>query len=192
MPSVGSMVRMAREAANRPTLRGERGARDLENRYLEGLGEEYGKGRESEDEYWKRISSFDPTEAIGKYAEGAWSDISQQMDLQLRDLEGQSVGAGRLDTGFYDEDIGEVAKEGRRAMAAGISRASISGAQMNLQQLQQMGTFAMSTRNRYFDLLSGGMDWNTSMANLDRQKKADKWKAVGDVVGGVTGAIPFL
>src|SRR5688500_16009957 len=68
-------------------------------------------GRRADAGYMGFADDFDASKQLDTWARGAYANVSEGSTDQLRDLEGQSVSQGRLDTGFYDEDRGEVIEE---------------------------------------------------------------------------------
>lgn len=54
------------------------------------------------------LEAFDPTEYGTTFARGAYGDFQAQLGDELTNLTNRSVGAGRLRTGFFDQDQGGV------------------------------------------------------------------------------------
>ncbi len=54
------------------------------------------------------LTTFDPSAAGKEYAAGAYGDFKNNLSDELRTLENKSVAAGRLHTGMFDTDTGNV------------------------------------------------------------------------------------
>jgi len=138
---------------------------------------------------YERAKSFDPSAAYGTYMEGARSKAADTLGQQLKQLAGQAVGAGRLDTGFYDMDQGDVVRNvwddyGRTASAAALQTAG-------MQQQNNFGllNYGAEARNRYLDLLHGGYDRATAEKAAKDAKKGGFLGGLGKIVGGVVGSV---
>jgi hypothetical protein len=136
-------------------------------------------------QYWSELSSFDPTESINTYARGAASEANKYLTETLGNLRGQAVGAGRLDTGFFDTDQGEVVRDVYRNLNERIAQQAVTGAGMNLSRLGQMGGWAQGTRQDYLDLLSGELDRRTSERNAKQQARAQTMSGLAGLAGTV-------
>lgn len=75
-------------------------------------------------------SGFDAGAALKTYADGATSDFFKQQKISLDALRGSSVGAGRLDTGFFDKDQGDVIEELGRGYTSDIAKQAVAAAQI--------------------------------------------------------------
>lgn len=136
-------------------------------------------------EYWRRISGFDPSAALNTYARGAASEANKYLTETLDRLRGQSVGAGRLDTGFYDTSQGEIVRDVYRNLNEQIAQQALGASGQNLQAMGQMGSWAGQSRQDYLDLLSGELDRRTAEKNAKSQSKSSFWGALGQIGGAV-------
>jgi hypothetical protein len=164
----------------------EKNAGALNSRYITALGQDDAAGTGAEAEYRKRALAFDPTKSINDFAKGAYGEVFSSpggVGDQLTNLKGAAVGAGRLDTGFFDRDQGEVVERGQQDLNSRILGASVQGAGMTLQNNEDIGQYGQNVRSRYLDLLSGGIDRAQADANARAQRKSNFW---GGLVKGAT------
>lgn len=149
-------------------------------------------------DYYNRISSFDPTQAINRYAQGAWSQLKTGFDKNLQSLKGQAVGGGRLDTGFYDEDVGELYRGTVQDFSDDLARQSVAATGMEMQNNRMIGEFGDTQTERNLDL---GVARREELINDAREKAERKRKnkrgiigflggAAGGIIGGLTGGVP--
>ncbi|KKL75779.1 hypothetical protein LCGC14_2051510, partial [marine sediment metagenome] len=75
-----------------------------QNRYMAAFDPTQRRGERAEDFYLDKATSFDPTEAVERYGQAAYSDFSRELDRRMEASRGESVGMGRLNTGFAVED----------------------------------------------------------------------------------------
>jgi len=132
------------------------------------------------------LASYDPSAALNTYAQGAYNTFNQGFQQNLTALKGQAAGAGRLKTGFYDQDVGTLAK----GMGSQEQNA-IAGQAMNAAGLQEsaLGTatgYAEDEQNRYLDLLSGQLDREQARKNQVSEQQGSLMSGIGSILG--TGA----
>jgi hypothetical protein len=156
----------------------------LKGRTMVAMNRENATAQQLQDEYIRRALSFDPTKAVGDTARGAWSsivgDVGGLKDM-LRDLKGQSVGSGRLDTGFFDEDQGAVVNRAVENLNANIAQGSLQATSMAQRNIEDIGSYASQSRARYLDLLTGGLNQQIAQQEAAAARKAGLW---GDIIGG--------
>lgn len=124
--------------------------------------------------------NYDASAALDRYAKGAWSTVSQGLQQTLANVRGQSVGAGRFDSGYLDEDQGTVIRQTADDFGNRIAQQA-----MNAEQLTQ------DVRGRGEEQLWG----RTEQAVNDqreqdarkRQRKRGIFGAIGTALGGVGG-----
>lgn len=161
--NLGSMASRASAAAGVGTS----ALRDYGSENLAGYDSSALKGFNAND-----VSNFDPSSFGKEFAGGAQSEFQTKLGLSLHDLENQGVGAGRLKTGFFTRDQGDVTTRlgsdfnAKIAQEAGVFSgqrlgALTSGAGMRLSRAQGIDA-NMLDRAR-------GMDTNM----LDRAKGMD-------------------
>lgn len=135
-----------------------------------------GYGDAATQAYLSRAGSFDPTTAINTYARGAWDQASTGMRDELRKLKGSAVGSGRLNTGFFDEDQGEVYKNTVADFNNRIAQTAVTGAGMQLQNNAGLANFASDRTNMFADLLASRREQveNDARAAAAAKKKKKK------------------
>lgn len=160
----------------------------LRNRYVAAMNAAERRGREAEEEYFRRAREFDPTRAVTTAAEGAWAQILPQVRETIRDLRGRLVGAGRLRGGYGEMDEDEVWNRATQQLTSEIARNALSSAGLALQNLQGLGAYGERTTGRFLDLLAGERDRELMEREMARQRRAARWGAIASLVGGVAGA----
>jgi len=163
----------------------------LPARYDAALRGEPLPGAGMEQEYDRRALAFDPQESLNRYATGAWDTIQNRVGGvrdQLRDLGGASVGAGRLDSGFFDEDQGAVINRGMESFGSALAQQSMNATGMEQRNIEGIGATGEARGTRYLDLLAGGMDRAQAEENARRQRQADMWGSIMQAGGQVAGA----
>lgn len=150
-------------------------------------------GNTANQAYLDRSLNFNAGEAINRYAQGAWGQLKGQFDKNLMSLKGNSVGAGRLDTGFFDEDTGDLYRSTVSDFGDAISRQAVAGAGLDLENNRGLSQFGANQQGEYADML---MSRREEVTNNDREKNERKRKkkrgiagAIGGVIGGVGGFI---
>lgn len=93
----------------RPGMGGSGGARGNVQGEGQGVSGAGTTGRELERYSAEDVTGFDPSAYGKEFGRGALSEFNTNLTGRLQTLENQSVGAGRLRTGFYDRDQGSVA-----------------------------------------------------------------------------------
>jgi len=71
---------------------------------------------------------YDAGAAVNSYARGAASDFFRDTGVALDDLRARSVAAGRVDTGLFDKDQGDVVTELGRGFTSDIARQAVAAA----------------------------------------------------------------
>jgi hypothetical protein len=141
------------------------------------------RGRGYADEGAQRMRGFNPQQALNTYAQGAWGSISEALGRQLRDYEGESVGAGRFDSGFYDEGRGELVQGAVREFTNQLSSQAMNAAGMEQQNNAQLTAYGTGEYDRGYESLVDYQNFveGKHMANKDR-----KAYQRGAALGGAT------
>jgi len=164
---------------------------NFKNRITAALMGGQGYGADEAD-YEKRARGFNAGQSVNDYAQGAWSNITDSVgglkDI-LTKLKGSAVGAGRLDTGFYDEDQGQVVNRAMESLNADIAQQSVAATGLDLRNQEDLGSWAEGKRNTYLDLLSGATDRATADDNARRARRSGFWGAIGTAAGAAAGSI---
>lgn len=138
-----------------------------------------------------QMLSFDPTDAIRTYADAQWSGAQEGLKRQLGDLAGSAAGSGRLDTGFYDQDRGEVIRNVMGDYSRGVASTALDATRMRMSNTNQLAGMGMEYAGMSADLASGAMDRRqaeiTAAAEekaAGRARKRGMWGKAAGVVGG--------
>lgn len=159
---------------------------DLGGAYNEAIGQEKlgprGPGYEG-------LMQQDIGASYGKYMDGAASRYKEILGEENDKLTESAVGRGRLDTGFYDQDRGELAESVAGEFAAESSRAALQTAGMETDRLRSVAGIDESSRDRYLDLVVGGLDRAQAASNAKRAERASTRNSVIGVVGDIAGSV---
>lgn len=161
----------------------------LRNRYMTALNQSASRGREAEDEAYRRAREFDPTQAVTTAAEGAWGQIMPQIRDTIQDMRGRMAGAGRLRGGYGEMDEDEVWNRATQNLTSEIARNAMGAASMDLSNIHQIGGMGERTTGRYLDLLSGERDREMMEREARRQRSAGRWGMLGGLAGSALGTI---
>ncbi len=125
---------------------------------------------------------YDASGALDRYARGAWGSVAEGLRNTLADTRGRSVGAGRFDSGYLDEDQGQVIRGVGNDLSNNIAMQS-----MNAERLTQ------DVRGRGEEALWGrteqAMNDDRERAARKRQGKRGIFGAIGTILGGAVGSI---
>lgn len=127
-----------------------------------------------------RDLDYDASAALDRYARGAWGTVSQGLQQTLADTRGRSVGAGRFDSGYLDEDQGMVIRQTADDFGNRLAQQA-----MNAENLTQ------DVRGRGEEALWGRAEQVMNDAReaeeRRRKKKSGIFGAIGTVLGGAGG-----
>jgi hypothetical protein len=154
--------------------------KEFESRFDLALGAEEKAARKSR----KDLDEFDPFEAVGTSARAGFETFRDDFSEFLRDFRGQQVGSGRLDTGFAVEDEDRVLFRGLQDLNRQIAGQALGASSLKLSAISR----ADQSRDRFLDLLSGGLD-------REQAKKNAKFGAddfFSSVLPTVGAALPFI
>lgn len=140
--------------------------------------------------YLTDSAAFDPGQAYKSWATGAFGDFQTGLTKNLRDLGGKAVGAGRFDSGFFDEDQGQLVRDMSSDFSNKLVQGSLTASGQRLSQLGQEGQFAEQQSQDYNELLAGELDRETAKSNAKKQQRSDFWG--GLLKGGATIAAAAL
>ena len=152
-----------------------------------------GRGEGAQDQYLATAKAFDPTAAIQKYASAQWdqavNDPDSGMKRQLSDLGGRSVGAGRLDTGFYDQDQGQVFRDTTKTFGNQVASTAVTAAQMGQENNQNLGEYGERQSGLGLDVAGSRYDELQQNAKDKAERARAKKRGIGQAIGGVVGGI---
>jgi hypothetical protein len=162
------------------TAGGAGGAESLDQEYQDAINAEKagptGAGYEG-------LKGFDPAAAYGTYLGGAQNKFMDILRRSNADITGSAVGRGRLNTGFYNQDIGDNENRIAQDFASEASGAALQTAGMQESKYGTLAGLEGEQRNRYYDLLSGGLDRATANANAKRAEKSSTKNSILGILG---------
>lgn len=131
----------------------------------------------------QRIGSdlgYNAQDALNRYAQGAWGSVQQGLQQTLADTRGRSVGAGRFDSGYLDEDQGMVIRQTADDFGNRLAQQSMNAEQLT-QDVQGRGEDALWGRTEQ------AMNDERDAAERKRRKKSGIFGAIGTALGGAGG-----
>ena len=134
-----------------------------------------GRGQAAEDSYYGRALAFDPMRSVERYARGAGDIARTGFREELRDLRGDAVGRGRLDTGFFDEDVGDLWKDTQRDLNSRIAMQATEAAGLELRNNEGIGQYGANVQDRYRDMLAVIRARQTAENNVRRSRRPLAW-----------------
>jgi len=124
------------------------------------------------------LGAFDPTAALKEYGAAAGGQFTTALNQQLRGLKGSAAGAGRLRTGFYDTDAGQLTQNLAQQYQQDLASQALGAAGLKENALATAGGIEEAEQGRYLELLTG---------QLDREQAAKNARSAqtGAILGGV-------
>lgn len=145
-------------------------------------------GERATQDYLGAAENFDASKALNKYATGAWGSISTALGNQLDDLSGQAVGAGRFDSGFFDQDKGVVVNRALSQFSNDIAGQSMNAAGLQQRNTESLGSFANDRTTMGNDLLTARSE---QVQNDAREEAERKRRKKGGLLSGIGTAIGY-
>jgi hypothetical protein len=124
------------------------------------------------------FENYNPQQAVNTYAQGAWGSISEALKQNLAAEEGAAVGAGRLNTGFYDQDRGEIYGRATGQLTNAIAQQSLGAEGLRLRGMEDSG-----------DLLTSQYE---SAENDRREEEQRKRKNRSGLAGAIGTGLGYL
>ncbi len=149
------------------------------------IGRTRRQGAEAESEYYRRATGFDPQAAAEESAGGIAESLSRQLGRNLEFAQGQAVGGGRLETGFFDEDRGFLFEDFNERLASAVASQALQAQQLNLANIQGIGRFGESISNRFVNLLGGATAAGVQEQSMENQRGG----LFGKILGGIGGLV---
>lgn len=153
------------------------------------MGGAFGRAGSALDTYQNFASNFDASKALNTYAQGAWGSISDALKKNLQAESGSAVGAGRINTGFYDEDRGTIYNQATKQLSDSIAQQSLGAAGLQANVMQGYGNFGLNEQNTGLDLLTSRREELENAAREEDARKRQKKRGVGGLIGGVLGGV---
>lgn len=160
----------------------------LINRQAEFGNQAQGQGGAANSAYLDRSLKFNAGESINRYAQGAWNQAKVGFDKNLTALRGNQVAGGRLDTGFNDEDTGQLYRSTVGDFSDKVAQTAVQGAGLDLENNRGLAQFGDNQQQQYADML---MSRREEVTNNDREKgerKRKKRRGIAGAIGAGLGA----
>lgn len=147
----------------------------------------------AENTYLTQATNFNPTGAVRDYATAAYDATSQNIRDQLAKLAGDDVSQGRINTGFYDEDRGEVMNRNLADYNSKVAQAAYNATGYQLENQQGLAANAENQSQTSLSILRGNQQDMEQQAEAKaaraRQKKKGIGSLIGTALGGAVGSI---
>jgi hypothetical protein len=167
--------------------RGEYNPTAFRNRFLSSFDPAQRVAESTEADYLKRARSYDPQASFERTAGAAYDANRDELRRDLRDEESAAAESGRLDTGFYDFDRGEVRRRADESFNRELAGHALNTEGLRLRNQEGIGQYAQYAGNRYLDLMTGGLDRAEAEAEARRRRGSGIGRVIGTVAGGVGG-----
>ena len=149
----------------------------------------YGSGATAK--YYNDLSTFDPTAALNKYASGAWKTAKEGpggFDDTLAKMKGSAVGAGRLDSGYFDQDTGDLYRKTVADYSSDLDRHALDATRMQMQNTEALGQFGEDQTGLNLELGSGRAEQLINDAREKAERRRKQKRGIGGLIGGTIGA----
>ena len=131
---------------------------------------------------------FDASDALNTYARGAFGSVSEGLKAQLAKLGGSAVGQGRFDSGFFDEDQGEVVRNVMGDFTNNLSQQAMNAAQLQASVKSGLGEYGARRQSDATDLLMSRREEVVNDRREAEERKRSKRRGIGGAIGGILGA----
>ena len=158
------------------------------NRYLAAMNHAGRRGEQAEEEYYRRATEYDPTQAVTTAAQGAWGQMLPQLQEALQDLRGRLAGAGRLRGGYGQMDEDRILTRAAENLSSEIARNAMNAASLALRNIEGIGQYGQNVTNRYLDLLAGQLDREQMEENARRRRRGGIGALLGTGLGALAGS----
>jgi hypothetical protein len=108
---------------------------------------------------------FDPTQAVTRFGQGFLDEAREGLGQDFESLAGQSVGSGRLRTGFFQRDSGRLFQDFNRRVSNAIAQQSLEASRQSLVNIQGLQGFGGDLLRQQTDVLGGAFDRATAEDN---------------------------
>lgn len=126
---------------------------------------------------------FDPSKAVDEFGRGFLDEAREGLGEDFESLIGNSVGQGRLRTGFFQRDSGRLFQDFNRRVSNAIAQQSLEASRQRLQNLQGLQGFGSNLLGQQADVLGGAFDRGTAEEN------AQGGNIFGQILGTAGGLV---
>lgn len=134
------------------------------------------------------LEGFDPTAALQQYGSAAAGDFNYALGNALKDLQGRAASAGRLKTGFYDQDVGRLTQSIAGQYQRDLASQAMNAASLKANTLGRAAGMQENEQDRYLEMLSGQLDREQAQRNANAQSSAGLLGGLGSLAGTLGGA----
>jgi hypothetical protein len=120
-------------------------------------------------------ASYDPTQAINQYAAGLWGQTEEGMHRNLDSLATSANTAGRLDTGYFDADQGQLYRDTVADYGRTLAQTSVQAEGMR-----------QNAYDNYAGMVSARRE---ERINAEREKAAERRARKRGILGTIGGAL---
>lgn len=142
----------------------------------------------AESTYLKQATTFNPTQAVKDYSTAAYDATSQNIRQQLAQLAGDDVSQGRINTGFYDEDRGEVMNRNLADYNSKVASAAYNATGYQLQNQEGLARNAEDNTNTFMSTMRGNQQSMQQQAEDKAARARKKKSGIGSLIGAGLGA----
>lgn len=164
------------------------GREGLVNQENAAMGDATGRGQQALNKYQNFAENFDASKGLNQYAQGAWGSISDALKQNLQAESGAAVGAGRINTGFYDEDRGTIYNRATKQLSDSIAQQSLNAQGQQIGVMQGYGNYGQNEQGTGLDLLTARRQELENNAREQDAQKRKKRSGIGGLIGGALGA----
>ncbi len=161
----------------------------LINRQADFGNQAQSQGQAANSSYLDRNLNFDAGKAINRYAQGAWNQTQVGFNKNLTALRGNQVAGGRLDTGFNDEDTGELYRSTVNDFSDNVAKTAVQGAQLDLDNNRGLADFGQNQQQQYADMMMSRREEVTNNDREQSQRKRQKKRGIAGAIGGALGGV---
>jgi len=147
-----------------------------------------GRGEQAQDAYISRASSFDASKSLNDWARGAYANVSAGLDRRLRDLSGAAVGSGRLNTGFFDEDQGQLIRDTQADFTNNLSQQALGAAELQQRNDTSLGAYGERQTEFATDIAQSRREEMINAAREQAERARRRKRGIGSAIGGALGA----
>lgn len=134
------------------------------------------------------LQSWDPSKAFEKYSAGAEEGIGRAFSKGIDSLAGSAVGRNRLNTGFFDEDVGQFGRDLAADYREKNASMALQTAGMEGDKFRTLAGIDETRTDRGLDFLSGAADREQGAANAAAERKANRKNSIIGGIASIGGA----
>lgn len=151
--------------------------------------DEVGRGRRLSSAYEEGAIGYDPQESINTSAQAAWEGIREQMGEEMESLFGHQVGAGRLDTGYGDQDRKRTVRHFGDRLNREIARNSMVGEELRAQNIRDLGRAGDVATDRGMEAVYGQYATERQAREQEAASKRKMWGNLGGTAISAVGRV---